>query len=150
MEKNLDYKSQLLKHGEIAFVPKGNSMWPFLKNGKQSVVIVKKETPLSVFDVAFYKRDNGEFALHRIVSVLDGGYLMQGDSHLTVEPIKEENVFGVMAGFYKKDKFISSNDKAYKEKVEKWYSKKLRRKLRIKLFYFGVRVKNLFKRIFVR
>lgn len=148
MESVNGYKSQLLKHGEITFVPKGNSMWPFFKNSAQSVVIAKKSAPLKVYDVAFYERENGEVVLHRVVAILEDGYLMQGDSHLTVEPIKEECVFGVMIGFYRKSEFIPTTDKKYTLKVEKWYKKKLLRKIKIKCFYFRVRLKNLFKRIF--
>ncbi len=143
-----DYKTELEKHGAIAFVPGGNSMWPMLKNRKQSVIVTKKEKRLKKFDVALYQRDNGMFVLHRVIEPISGGYIMCGDSQFTLEKIEEAQVFGVMEGFYRGKKYISITDKNYCSRVQRWYKRKKWRKLRLKIFYFSQRVKNKLKRIF--
>ena len=150
MQEIADYKSQIEKNNVIAFVPGGNSMWPILKNKKQSVIVQKKQARLKKFDVGFYQRDNGAFVLHRVMQVIDGGYVMCGDSQFNTEKVKEENVFGVMEGFYQGKKYIEVTNPKYIKRVKSWYLHKFRRKVRLKMFYFSNRVKNKLARIFKR
>lgn len=143
-----DYKTELEKNGVIAFVPAGNSMWPIIKNKKQSVIVKSKTERLTPNAVAFYLRPTGVFVLHRVIEVLDNGYLCCGDSQLDTEVVLEDWVFGVMDGFYQGKKYISVNDNSYIKMVEKWYKNPVRRERKIKSFYFWKRVKNKLKRIF--
>ncbi len=143
-----DYKKELEANNAIAFVPSGNSMWPILKNKGQSVVVYKKTERLKRYDVALYERANGVFVLHRVIEPILGGYVICGDSQFTLEKVKEEQVFGVMAGFYHGTKYIRCTDERYKKKVEKWYKHAKRRKLRLRFFYFRVRVKGFIGRVF--
>ena len=142
-----NYRTELLKNGAIAFVPSGNSMWPILKNRKQSVIAVKKTEKLRRFDVALYERDNGAFVLHRVMKSTDYGYVICGDSQFSLEKVREEQVFGVMSGFYSGKKFVSCKDEKYAAKVEKWYGRPTLRKIRLKFFYFRLRVKGFIKRV---
>ena len=142
-----DYKTELEKNGVIAFVPGGNSMWPTLKNRKQSVVVKTKTERLKRFDVALYLRPEGTFVLHRVMDKTDSGYIMCGDSQLTKESVKEENVFGVMIGFYRGEKYIEVTEPDYIKEVETWYGNEKRRKRVLKNFHFRQRVKNKLKRI---
>ncbi len=137
-EKNVgvsDYKLELEKKGVIAFVPGGNSMWPTLKNKGQSVIIEKKTARLNKYDVGFFIRDNGAYVLHRVIEVLPDGYMMIGDSQFNTEKATEDQVFGVMKGFYVGEKYISCDDEKYIKKVKKWFKRKFIRRLRLKFFY---------------
>ena len=142
------YKAEVERLGVIAFVPNGVSMWPMLKNHGQSVVVERKTSRLKKYDVGFYARESGACVLHRVMEVTDDGYVMCGDSQFTLEKVKEEQVFGVMTGFYQKDEFVSANSEKHLKKVEKYYSRKLLRKIRVNAFMFFWRVKNKLKRIF--
>ena len=82
------------------------------------------------------------------MEVLKDGYLMSGDSQFVLEKVTEDQVFGVMIGFYRGEKYVDCSDAGYKKKVEKWYKRKTLRKIRIKFFFFRQRVKNKLKRIF--
>ena len=150
--REMNYKTELEKNGAIAFVPRGNSMWPIIKNHKQSVIVRKKDPDerLKPLDVAFYLRKNGAFVLHRVMSVTDNGYVMCGDSQYILEVVEEEQVFGVLEGFYKGKKYVKATDEKYLKRVRKWYSRKLCRKIRLKLFYFRNRVVGKLIRIFGR
>ena len=150
MNSNSDYKTELEKNGAIAFVPGGNSMWPTLKNRGQSVIVKKKSERLKKFDVALYQRYNGAFVLHRVIEPVKDGYIICGDSQFTLENVKEEQVFGVMEGFYRGKKYIVCTDKKYCKEVERWYKRKNWRKFRLKCFFFWQRVKNKLRRIFVK
>lgn len=145
----MDYKEKLSKYGVIALIPQGNSMWPTLKGNKQSIVIVKKTARLKKLDVALFVRE-GVCVLHRVMEVKEDGYICCGDSQTEQENVKEENVIGVLAGFYRKDKYIDVKSKEYKEEVKKLYSNEKRRRRKIKLytFYLAVvgRMRSLFKR----
>lgn len=129
------YKLQLQKSEEIAFVPRGDSMWPFIKNKGQTVVIRKKTNRLNKFDVGFYESEDGFAVLHRVLEVLVDGYIFCGDSQFNPEFVAEDKVFGVMKGQYKKAKFIENTDKKLLKKVQKWYKCKFIRKVKVRLFY---------------
>lgn len=143
-----NYKTELEKNGVIGFVPRGNSMWPILKNRGQSVVVIKKTEKLNVYDAALYVRADGTTVLHRVMEQTDFGYVICGDSQFTLENVYEDQVVGVMTGFYKGKKYIDCNDEKYRKRVEKWYKHKTMRKIRLKLFYFWIGIKSKIAGIF--
>ncbi|MBQ9513395.1 MAG: S24/S26 family peptidase [Clostridia bacterium] len=143
-----DYKTELEKKGVIGFVPAGNSMWPTIKNGRQSVVVVKKDGRLKKYDVALYLRKNGQYVLHRVIGLKKDGYIMIGDSQTNLETVAEEQVVGVLQGFCRGNNFIECSDKKYIEEVEKWFKNEKRRQRKIKFFYFRLKIKNRIKRLF--
>ena len=145
-----NYKTQLEKNGAIAFVPGGNSMWPTLKNRGQSVVIVKKEQKLKPMDVAFYQRVDGAFVLHRVIKSIEDGYYMLGDSQVNPEKVNEDQVFGVMQGFYSGKKYIACTDEKYIKTVKKWYKNPKRRKRILRFFYLSVAIKKRIKKLFCK
>ena len=75
---------------------------------------------------------------------------MCGDSQFVLEKVDEDQIFGVMLGFYRGKKFIDCNDQKYIKKVRKWYKSTKHRKFRVKLFFLKEGVKNKLKRIFRR
>ena len=145
-EIHSDYIRELLNNGVIAFVPSGNSMWPTLKNRKQSVIVKKKTDKLRPMDVALYCRENGSNVLHRVIKATDFGYIMCGDSQFTPEKVIEDNVYGVMTGFYRGKKYIDVNDAGYIGRVKKLYKSEKRRKFYVKMFFLSEWIKSLPKR----
>ena len=139
-----DYQKELNNNGVLAFTPNGNSMWPFLKNGKNTVIIVKREQKAQKYDVVFYF-NKGIYVLHRVIEVTETGYITTGDSLLKKEEVAEEKVFGVMAGFYRGKTYIEANDRKYLEKVKKFYSDEQKRKKKIDGFYLREKLKSMFK-----
>lgn len=145
--ENDDYRSQLLKTGVIAFVPGGNSMWPTLKNRKQSVIVKKKEGKLKKWDVALYRRGSGTNVLHRVIEPTDFGYIICGDSQFVLEKVAEEQVYGVMVGFYRGKKYIDVTDKAYIDEVTRLYSDEKKRKKRVNRFFRTQRILSIPKSV---
>ncbi len=70
--------------GEFTLFPRGTSMLPLIAEGRDSVTLIKSES-LSVGDIAFYRRADGSFVLHRIVAEKDGTFVMCGDNQLEKE-----------------------------------------------------------------
>lgn len=141
-----DYKGELEKNFVIAIVPIGNSMWPTLKNKKQSVIVCKKTERLKALDVALYQREDGTYILHRIMQVTDFGYLMCGDSQFSFEKVNEDAVIGVMTAYYHGKKSIEVLDPKYKNKVKKWFANEKRRKKKVKNFFVRQNIKSKIKR----
>ena len=138
-----DYIKELEKNGVIAFVPGGNSMWPTLKNRKQSVIVEKKTERLRPMDVALYRRETGVNVLHRVIKPTEFGYIMCGDSQFIFEKVKEEQVYGVMTGFYRGKRYIDVKDKDYIARIKRLYKHERLRKFRVKAFFFFENVKSL-------
>ncbi len=150
-EKNkCSYQEQLQTNSQIAIIPKGNSMWPTLKNQGQSVIIGAKTERLSELDVALYVRGKNDFVLHRVIKVLPDGYLMCGDSQFVLEKVSEEQIFGVMLGFYRGKNYVDGKDVKYLNKIKKWYKKTAYRKFRVKLFFLKEGAKHKLKSLFRR
>jgi hypothetical protein len=87
-------------------------MLPMLKNRRDTIVVLPKKERLKPLDVALYKRGD-DYVLHRVLALLDDGYLIRGDNCYRDEHIKEENVIGVLSEFFQKDKHFFCYDKKY-------------------------------------
>ena len=96
----------------------GVSMLPMLKNRRDTIVVKPKAERLKRLDVALYRRGN-DYVLHRVLAPIDGGYLIRGDNCYANERIPEEDVFGVLTEFFRKDKHIYCTDKKYLRYAEK-------------------------------
>ena len=144
------YQEQLEQNNQISIVPKGNSMWPTLKHKGQSVIIGAKKQRLKEFDVALYVRGQNNFVLHRVIKVLPDGYLMCGDSQFVLEKVDEDQIFGVMLGFYRGKKFVDCNDQKYIKKVKNLCKSTKYRKFIVKLFFLKEGIKNKLTSMFRR
>lgn len=114
----------------------GDSMYPMLVSGRDSVVIKPPVFPLKKYDVPVYRRD-GHYTMHRIVKVTRRGYIICGDNRTYLEKnIKDKDIVGVLSAFYHNGKLIKCTDKAYIR-----YSKKVCRTLPTRM------IKNLIKKI---
>lgn len=70
--------------GEFRLYPKGTSMLPLIRQGKDSVILVKPGL-LSIGDIILYKRKSGQFVLHRIVKKKGDNLVICGDNQTQLE-----------------------------------------------------------------
>lgn len=145
--KTAELVNQINKFGAVAFVPKGNSMYPFIKNKVQSVYITKKEDRLSQYDIGLYLRGKDSYVLHRVVEVKEDGYVFCGDSQYFLEEVKEDKVIGVYTACQRRNKIVEFSEKDRK-KAQRWYKFKVWRRIRLFVFFFCVKVKRKLKKIF--
>lgn len=129
---------QIAAGGSVRFSPKGTSMLPMLRQNIDSVVLVKADRRLNKYDLPLYRRENGQFVLHRVVGVKEDSYTMCGDNQYLYEHgIKEEQILAIMDGFYRGDTYVSSTDKKYrsycKRQVAKQYIRGVLLKIRRKI-----------------
>lgn len=91
----------------------GDSMEPMLRAGRDTVVISVPTFPLKKYDVPVYRRD-GHYTMHRIVHVGKRGYVICGDNRFHLEKdIRDEDIVGVLSGFYREGEFVSCDDETY-------------------------------------
>lgn len=94
-EMMLTLKSVVSSGGSMSFVPAGRSMFPTIRDRKDTVTI-SAPTNIKKYDIVLYRRRNGKFVLHRIVRVLDdNAYIMCGDAQFMLEyPVEKEYIIG--------------------------------------------------------
>lgn len=110
-----NYRSVLKTKGYLVANIVGNSMMPLLREGKDTVLIKPINRKLKKFDVVLFQRKNGRYVLHRIIKIKNDKLVICGDNRIVKDyDIKEQDLIGVMDGYYKKEKFISINAFWYK------------------------------------
>ncbi len=102
--------------GEVSFRPGGNSMLPMLRNRQDKIVLVNPPEKLRRYDIPLYRRENGQFVLHRIVAVQKDGYTLCGDNQWQLEcGVGHAQVIAVVKAFYRGGKYIDcKTSKAYR------------------------------------
>ena len=74
---------------EVTSVPlviSGSSMSPFLQHGRDTVYLSKLTRNPQRGDIILYRRDNGNYVLHRIYDIIDSTYTLIGDGQVSLEP----------------------------------------------------------------
>ena len=106
--------------GYYATNPKGMSMFPLL-NKKCNIIVVKPELPLKQYDVALYKRESGEYVLHRVMGRNEQGYIFCGDNQWRLEyGIQDEQIVATLKEWYKNNRKHTVEDLRYKRYVSFW------------------------------
>ena len=100
------------KEGYYISTSVGNSMLPFLRERKDTIVIQKREQ-YKKFDVVLYKR-KGNYVLHRIIKVLPETFHIRGDNCYYDEYVKHNEIIGVMVECYRGEKKVKLNSIFYK------------------------------------
>ncbi len=89
-----EYEALLRDGAELPLVISGESMLPFLRPGRDTVFLRKPESPLRRGDIAFYRRFDGAYILHRVCRAEPGKYWFLGDAQTRVEgPLPAQCVF---------------------------------------------------------
>ncbi len=115
-----DVGAALEAYGKYTGLTSGYSMWPLLRHHKDNIIVVKKEGRLKKYDIALYRRKNGNYVLHRVTQVHDGYYIIVGDHCTYEEKVTDAMVCGVLAGFFRNGKrYIDCRE----GKAQKLYAK---------------------------
>ena len=97
----------------------GTSMLPFID--KTNYVVLAKPSTLKRNDMILYKRDNGQYVLHRIFRVKKDHLVLLGDNQVYKEyPIYEKQVIGKVVSVIKKDRVDNLDSLRYKTYLFFW------------------------------
>lgn len=88
---------QILKdQGVLVYTIKGVSMFPLLRQHRDLICVLPHEGRLKRYDVPLFKRDNGEYVVHRVLKVLPDGYGISGDNQSFIEFVREYQIIGIV------------------------------------------------------
>ncbi len=136
-------REQLNKGGSVRFSPRGVSMLPMLRHGKDGVQLSPITGKLKKYDVALYRRDDGRYVLHRIVRTGDT-YTCIGDNQYHCEKgVRHDQMIAVVTAFIRRGRHYTVDNMKYRIYCRLWhYSRFPRRVLRA----LKHRAKKLLKR----
>lgn len=116
---NVHFKLEdvISKQGVYVCTTSGVSMYPMLRDRTDTVVVSPCFGRLKKYDVPLYKRGDS-YVLHRIIKVLPDSYIVRGDNCAYSERgITDEEIIGVLTGFYRGNKNINMNGWGYRSYI---------------------------------
>ena len=121
-------REQLAQGKNVRFSPRGTSMLPMLRQGIDKVVLSPVPGKLKKYDLPLYRRENGQYVLHRIVEAGDT-YTCLGDNQFDKEPgLRQEQMIALVTAFTRGDREFSVTDWRYRLYCRLWYhSRHIRR-----------------------
>jgi hypothetical protein len=100
--------------GEFRLYPRGTSMMPLLREGRDSVALVAPDR-IKRGDILLYRREDGQFVLHRLLRIeKDKTLTFCGDNQSRLEKgISPDAVIARVAYFWRDDKRVSPKSLRY-------------------------------------
>ena len=117
----MTFEEILSRDGRLVYTSVGDSMRPFIRSGEDLLVIEKPTGRLHKYDVPLYRRDSGQYVLHRVLKVREKDYVICGDNRWQRETgITDRHILGVLTAIVREGRTISVRDSAYLRKVRLW------------------------------
>lgn len=115
------FEEQLNVCGRLVYYNVGDSMMPLLKENRDLMVLEKPNREVGKYDAVLYKRENGQYVMHRIIGVRDDGFVLCGDNRFCKEfGVKKEQILAILTGVVHKGKNIDCNGFLYRLYVHLW------------------------------
>lgn len=114
---------RLLQEGKkVRFTVTGNSMYPFLREGKDSVELGTCNYPkLAVGDIILIQRHNNEYVLHRVIFKKRDIVYINGDAQQTPEgPINRMQIIARVDTVWRGNKKIDTRNLNWRLLVYLW------------------------------
>lgn len=90
------FEEILKEKGVLLYTITGISMLPLMRAHRDLIIVVPSQERLGKYDIPVFKRDNGEYVVHRILKVYDDGYGIVGDNQSELEYVREDQIIGVV------------------------------------------------------
>lgn len=146
MSNKRQIEDVLREEGIFVSTTVGVSMFPMLRNRKDTIVVTPYEGRLKKYDIPLYKR-GADYILHRIIEVRPDSYVICGDNCIKKEyGITDEQILGVLTGFYRGSKQMNMSGWRYKCYVRLWCSLYPLRKIYMRLRGIAARIWHLIQK----
>lgn len=121
------FRERLEAGQKVRFSPRGISMLPMLRQGRDCVILSPVPEKLKKYDLPLYRRDDGKYVLHRVVKV-DETYTCIGDNQFVYEPgLRHDQMIAVVSAFCRDEKQYSISHMGYRIYCRLWhYSRPVR------------------------
>jgi hypothetical protein len=114
------FKEMLDQGKTVRFSPRGVSMLPMLRQGKDTVTLSPVSGKLKKHDIPLYRRDDGAYVLHRIIAV-GKTYTCIGDNQYIYEPgVRDDQIIGVVTSFTRGKREYTVTDWRYRLYLTLW------------------------------
>lgn len=115
------FEEILEKEGWLIYTNVGDSMLPMIRQGRDLLVIRRQTGRLKKYDVPLYRRDSGQYVLHRILKVRENDYVICGDNRWHRETgITDRHILGVLTAIIRDGKEVLVTDPRYRLYVHLW------------------------------
>lgn len=116
------FEEEIRRSGYLLYRNEGDSMQPLIRQGRDLVLISRKpEGRLKKYDVPLYRRDSGQYVLHRILKVRRDDYVLCGDNRWQRETgISDRHIIGVLTAVIRDGKRLPVTDRRYRMYVHLW------------------------------
>ena len=107
MTNTSTFEEELERNGILIYTNRGDSMMPLLRENRDLIHIRRVNGRCRKYDVPLYKRDSGQYVLHRILKVRKNDYVICGDNRWKREyGITDRHILGVLEAVTR-DEFLS-------------------------------------------
>lgn len=91
------FEEILAREGRLVYTNVGDSMLPLIREGKDLLVIESPQGRLNRYDIPLYRRESGQYVLHRVLRVREEDYVLCGDNRWSRETgITDRHILGVL------------------------------------------------------
>lgn len=111
---------QLRNGGRARLTVTGSSMLPMLRHRRDEVELIPVAGRQKEGDIILYRRENGQYILHRIIAVDEEGYICSGDNQAMREPVKPGQLLAAVSGFVRGGKQYTLNHPLYRLYTAVW------------------------------
>ena len=115
------FEEVLARDGRLVYTNVGDSMLPLIRQGRDILVIQRSQGRLKKYDVPLYRRDSGQYVLHRVLQVREQDYVICGDNRWSKEyGITDRHILGVLTAVVRDGKELPVTDWRYRLYVHLW------------------------------
>lgn len=111
---------QLEKGGRAHLTVTGWSMMPLLYHRRDAVELIPVSGQQKAGDIIFYRRENGQYVLHRIIALTEDDYICCGDNQAERETVFHTQLLAVVDGFTRKGKRYTLRAPGYRLYTAVW------------------------------
>ena len=117
----MNFEDVIRRDGRLLYTNVGDSMLPLIRQDHDILVIEKPAGRLKKYDVPLYKRDSGQYVLHRILRVRENDYVICGDNRYSKEyGITDRHIIGVLTAVVRNGREMPVTDWRYRLYVHLW------------------------------
>ena len=122
-------REQLAAGQRVRFSPQGVSMLPMLRQGIDSVELSPLPEKLHKYDLPLYRRENGQYVLHRVIDVGET-YTCMGDNQFAPEPgVLHSQMIALVTSFSRGGREVSVKAPLYRAYCRIWHRSRPARQL---------------------
>lgn len=141
------FEDVIERDGRLIYTNVGDSMRPLIRQDRDILIIEKPNGRLKKHDVPLYKRNSGQYVLHRVLKVRPNDYVICGDNRYSKEyGITDRHIIGVLTAVVRDGKEMPITDWRYLIYVHLWCDFFPIRAFILKAKYFPKWLKRKLKR----